>query len=251
MNDNKITELSTPENHEAAKKPSDPFFTKQFNHYYKVLWLDKGRTDKEFREKVADCYKERTGEKIIINKNSMTQWKHGTYSRKYIIDIAHALGFKDESIFNSDGNPEYDERMQHELDQVRFEYAREIGLDKNFMLFILHTFTGAEWGRMDFFYYLKKHESNERFPDEKSDFGSIYDEISKETLASLQCRFKGIPEGEEGDNYLIHLPKKGDLDYMLFLQKQVEQHIQVHLNGLHEMIEMDMYKTMHSKGTKK
>ena len=132
MIDKKITETETSSASDSNRPPRDPFFTKQFRHYYKVLWLDKGKNDKEFREEVERLYMERTGTKykkdgktpFKISKNSMTQWKQGTCPRKYFVDIAHALGFKDESIFISDGNPEYDEVMRHEIDRVRFEYAR-------------------------------------------------------------------------------------------------------------------------------
>ena len=109
------------------------------------------------------------------------------------------------------------------------------------MLFILHAFTGAEWGRVDYYYYLRKHPAADRFPDEKGPFGETFDEISKDTLKALQCRFEGIPEDETGDNFLIHLPTKGDLDFMLLLQKRIEQHIKVELDGMREYIENDLY----------
>ena len=227
----------------------DLFFTKQFNYYLKNRWLKSGRTKKQFREAIIQAYESdpsNKGKKCKLTKDSITQWTQGVYPEKYFKYILQILQLP-ESVFSIEGNPEYDERMQHELDQVRIEYAREIGLDKNFMLFILHSFTGAEWGRKDFYYYLKDHGEDKYFPDEKDSFGTVLDGISQETMESLQCRFKGIPEMGEGQGNMIHLPTKKDLDFMLLLQKKVEKHIRIELDELEVMIEKDMYNSRKKK----
>ena len=230
-----------------SKKPSDPFFTKQFNHYLKEKWLDKGRTKLEFRDAIEVAYKKAHPDDKDCDgkptKDSITQWSQGAYPRKYINCIIQVLDLES-SVFSSEGNPEYDERMRHELDQVRFEYAEKIGLDKNFMLFILHNYSTQDWGNMGQYHYLEKHKADSYFPGEKDPFGIVYEGISEETFAVLQCRFKGIPKDGK---YWMFLPTKGDLDFMLLLQKRVTKHIQVALDDLIVMIEKEMFQKIEEK----
>ena len=249
-------------------KAKDEYFARQFTHFYK-RWLSQKQTDKKTgsstrrtaEDFASEVRKELKKHKInrSVNTNSVSNWKTGkNYPEEATLEaIAKVLNVKkavfdlDERLLDIDENIDSDNPPQNEIDKVRFEYADQIGLDHDFMLFILSRFTPDNFPD-----YIRWKKDGSQIPcvfpreyvligeteqylngtDERSGKSGYLPSIgdgTKRMIQSIQCKFKGVvldPLGGDLEtanliNYTF--PSSDDLDYILKLQLKIEKHIEI------------------------
>ena len=211
------------------------YFTKQFSFYFQTLWLDKGKSKSDFLR----ALKEVRDDGSEPTYGHLRKWLNGTFPEDYFMDIATVLGVKP-SLLVGFGFPDYDVAVENDYDAKRFEYARKIGLDIHFMLFILNLFSGAD------FYLIKTYDYLDDLLDGEEDFDDLDELLLPEDIAKdIQCKFRGtisfardkkdgIPVlgnyGLESDHF--SLPCKRDLLYMKILQDKYSSFLRIEVKDL-------------------